>query len=283
MSNFFYIALVQPLANGLVLFYKLFGNLGVAIIAFSVFLRIILNPLTKPYMESMKRMKDLAPQIEKLKAKYKGDKVKFAQAQADFYKEKKINPGAGCLPYLLQIVILIAFFNVFTRTLSPNSNTTANFNKVLYPQLQFKENETVNTKFIYLDVTMPDTFRVSYIPFALPGPILILAALIQLISSKAMMATTSLQQSVAKQTEGSMDDMQASMQKSMTYTFPLLTIFFGMSFPSGLALYWLLFSLLQIFQQPGFDSSKLFGSWTKRLGLVKSVASEHGEQKRKQK
>src|SRR4030043_175370 len=140
--------LIQPLANGLILFYKLLGgNLGVAIIGFSIFLRFALNPLTKPYMKSMQKMKELAPQLEKLKRKYKGDKMKFAQAQADFYKQNKVSPSAGCLPYLLQIVVLIAFFNVFTRTLTPGGNIAENFNKLLYEPLKFSQNQIVNTKF----------------------------------------------------------------------------------------------------------------------------------------
>src|SRR3972149_5901029 len=99
--------LTQPLTNGLILFYRLLGsNMGLAIIGFSLFLRVLLNPLTKPYMDSMKKMKDFAPQLEKLKKKYKNDKINFGQSQADFYKNKGIKPGAGCLPYLLQIVVL---------------------------------------------------------------------------------------------------------------------------------------------------------------------------------
>src|SRR4030066_807024 len=133
--------LTQPLTNGLILFYRLLGsNMGLAIIGFSLFLRVILNPLTKPYMQSMKRMKDLAPRLEKLKAKYKDDKKGMALAQADLYKQEKINPGAGGLPYLLQIVVLIAFFNIFTTTLSSGINTTERFNQLLYSPLKFKEN-----------------------------------------------------------------------------------------------------------------------------------------------
>src|SRR3972149_9151831 len=129
--NIFTVLLTQPLANGLIVFYKLlWGNLGMAIIVFSVFLRFILNPLTKPYMDSMKKIKDLAPAIEKLKAKHKGDKVKLAQAQSDLYKERGVNPGAGCLPYIFQILILIAFFNVFTRTLTPGVDVKAKFNEL---------------------------------------------------------------------------------------------------------------------------------------------------------
>src|SRR3989337_4010918 len=147
--NFFNEILIKPLANGLILFYRLLGNdLGLAIIAFSFFLVFVLGPLTKPYMDSMKKMKELAPELDKLKKKHKGDKIKLAQAQADFYKEKGINPGAGCLPYLLQIVILIAFINVFTRTLVVDVDPAAKFNELLYEPLKFAQEEKVNTSFL---------------------------------------------------------------------------------------------------------------------------------------
>src|SRR4030065_2451800 len=98
--NIFTTILIQPLANGLIVFYKIMGgNMGLAIIGFSIFLKFILSPLTKPYMESMKKMKDVAPLLNKLKKKHSGDKVKLAQAQAELYKQKGVNPGAGCLPY----------------------------------------------------------------------------------------------------------------------------------------------------------------------------------------
>ena len=267
----FFTILTQPLANGLILFYKLLGqNLGLAIIGFSVFLRLILNPLTKPYMESMKKMKEFAPQLEKLKNKYKGDRVKFAQAQADFYKEKKINPGAGCLPYLLQIVILIAFFNVFTRTLSAGGDVTMRFNEVLYEPLKFTSGQVVNTKFLYFwDVAKPDVIKLSFLPFGIPGPIILLAAIVQFWSSKLMSPVLGQEQKVAKSTTDSKDDMQVAMQKSMTYTFPLMTIVFGMSFPSGLALYWFLFSFWQLMQQMGTSGNNQFKALFNRFKFGK--------------
>ena len=193
--------LIKPLANGLILFYKILGeNLGIAIIGFSLFLRFVLNPLTKPYMKSMQKMKELAPQLEKFKKKFKNDKVKLAQAQAEFYKQNKINPSSGCLPYLLQIVILIAFFNVFTQTLTPDGNPTERFNKLLYEPLMFSQEYEINTRFLYLDVTKPDVFHFSFIPFKLPGPILILAALIQFLSSKLMMPAVKEGSKIAQKT-----------------------------------------------------------------------------------
>ncbi|OGM21718.1 hypothetical protein A2955_03725 [Candidatus Woesebacteria bacterium RIFCSPLOWO2_01_FULL_37_19] len=248
--NIFTTILIQPLANGLILFYRLLGNnMGLAIIGFSLLLVILLNPLTKPYMNSMKKMKDLAPQLEKLKSKYKNDKMKLAQAQADFYKQKGVNPSAGCLPYLLQIVVLIAFFNVFTLTLTNHEKPAEKFNHVLYAPLKFKESETLNTKFLYLDVSKPDVIKLPFITFALPGPLLILAALAQLISVKLTSPQVNLQQKIAEKTKESTDDFQVAMQKSMTYTFPLITIFIGLRFASGLALYWLIFSGAQAYKQ----------------------------------
>jgi YidC/Oxa1 family membrane protein insertase len=267
----FTIILIQPLANGLIIFYRLLGqNLGLAIIGFSFFLRLILNPLTKPYMESMKKMKDFAPHLEKLKKKYKGDKVKLAQAQSDLYKQNGVNPASGCLPYLLQIVILIAFFNVFTRTLSGGVDTTDRFNQLLYQPLKFQQQENINTKFLYLDVTKPDVFRVSGLPFPIPGPIIFLAAVIQFVSSKIMAPVTQEVSKRAKKTPQSADDIQSAMQQSMIYTFPLLTLFFGISFPSGLAIYWLLFSLWQLVQQYNTYGWGGVKPWLLKLHLLKS-------------
>jgi YidC/Oxa1 family membrane protein insertase len=269
--DIFHILLIQPLANGLILFYKLLGsNMGLAIIAFSIFLKVILNPLTKPYMESMKKMKEIAPQLEKLKVKYKGDKMKFAQAQAEVYRQKGINPGAGCLPYLLQIVVLIAFFNVFTRTLAPDGDPTGRFNELLYAPLKFTEGQVINTSFLYLDVTKPDVFHTSLVPFPIPGPILILAALIQFLSAKIMAPYQKMEEKIAKKTPEGSDNFQVSMQKSMSYTFPLFTLIIGISFASGLALYWLMFSLAQSIQQVKSQGWGELTPFLKKFNLLKS-------------
>lgn len=268
--NIFTLLLTQPLANGLILFYRiLWNNLGLAIIAFSLFLRFVLNPLTKPYMESMRKMREYAPELEKLKKRHSGDRVKLAQAQADFYKQKGINPGAGCLPYLLQIVVLIAFFNLFTATISPGGNIAERFNKYLYPPLKFTQGESVNTKFLYLDLTKPDSFVIAPLPFPIPGPVLILATLAQIISSRLMMTYTKKEEAVAKKTPQESDDVQVAMQKSMTYTFPLITLLIGIRFPSGLALYWLVFSLSQAYQQISAEKGGL-ATFFKHPKLLKS-------------
>jgi YidC/Oxa1 family membrane protein insertase len=271
--NIFEVLLLQPLANGLVIFYKVLGgNMGLAIIGFSLFLRVVLNPLTKPYMESMKKMREYGPELEKIKNKHKNDKAKQIQAQSEFYKEKGINPGAGCLPYLLQIVVLIAFFNVFRKVLG-GGDIVANFNELLYAPLQFAKDAVINTKFLYIDITQPDTLDLG-LPFPFPGPFLILAALVQFLSAKISQPYVEVEEAMAKKTPEKEDDIQAAMQQSMIYTFPLFTLFIGIRFQSGLVLYWLLFSFYQAFQQYSTSGWGGLTPWLKKLGLLKSESKK---------
>jgi len=266
--NIFNIILVQPLTNGLFLCYKFFGqNLGVAILTFSLFLIFALRPLTKPYLASMKKIKDLEPQLAKLKKKYGTDKIKMSQVQADLYKQNKINPAAGCLPYLLQFAILIALFRVFTTALASDGTAAAKVNELLYPALKLAQGHVLNTQFLYLNISKPDTFNIPGIPFALPGLFLILATIAQFISVKITAPYIAAEESVAKKTKSETDDMQVAMQQSMTYTLPLMTLIFGLRFPSGLALYWLVFSVVNVWQQVSMSG---WGSLTPQVKKLSS-------------
>lgn len=265
--NIFTTLLTQPLANGLILFYKVLGeNMGIAIIAFAVFLRLILTPMTKPYMDSMKKMREFAPQLAKLKKKYKGDNKKFMTAQADFYKQKGINPGAGCLPLILQIVVIGVMISVFSNILSKGTGAV---NELLYAPLKFGSGATINTHFLYMDLAKPDLLKISLLPFAIPGPVLILSAIFQMFSAKMAAPLVEAETKVAKSTKGDSDDIQAAMQSSAIYTFPIITIISGVRFASGIALCWLLFSVYQVIQQ--YRSMGWGGArpWLIKLHLVK--------------
>ena len=277
--NIFTTILIQPLTNGLIVFYRLlFNNMGLAIIAFSLTLVLALKPLTKQYMESMKKMKEYAPQLAKLKEKHKSDRKKLMQAQSQFYKEKGINPGAGCLPMILQLVVLFALLQVFITALT--GSDPGKLNELLYAPLKFNPSEVINTRFLYLDVTKPDVFNIPGIPFGIPGLVLILAAVAQMISAKITSPYLENEEKLAKKTEDKKDDFQSVMQSTAVYTFPLMTLLVGGSFPSGVALYWFFFSLYQAFQQ--YRSTGLGGlkAWTKFLPVIQS---EHGNKGRDRK
>ncbi len=271
MGNIFTTLLVQPLTNGLILFYKYLGqNLGLAIILFSVLLIFALRPLTKPYMESMKKIKLLEPQLTKLKKKYGSDKVRMSQAQAELYKQNKINPTAGCLPYILQFIVLIALFRVFTTTLSSQEIASGNLNQLLYPALKFNETQSLNTKFLYMDISKPDSFKIPGISFGFPGLFLILATIAQFLSVKITSPYIKKEEMIAKKTKGGLDDTQVMMQKSMMYMMPAMTLIFGLKLPSGLALYWLVYSVINVWQQVSMSG---WGSLTPTVNLLKSSLS----------
>lgn len=237
--------------------------MGVAIIAFSIFLVLALRPLTKKSLEYMKLMKQYAPEIEKLKKRHKGDNQKFAQAQSEFYKQKGINPTAGCLPQLIQIAILFALFSVFSTVLHENNVT--GFNNLLYSPLKIAEGQTINTKFLYFDITKPDTLKLPFLPFAIPGALIFLAAAAQMISAKIASPYLAKQEKIAKKTPSETDDVLAATQSSMVYMFPLMTLLFGLSFPSGMALYWLVFSIYNAIQQYQIAGWGGATPWVRRL------------------
>lgn len=266
--------LTQPLANGLVVFYRLLGqNLGLGIIGFTLFLILALTPLVKPSMNAAKKIRAIQPEIAKLKKKYANDRQGLMKAQADLYKVKGINPTAGCLPQIIQLVILIAFYSVFTRLLSGHGTISSEFNELLYAPLKFEEGYRVNTQFLYLDVTQPDKFAINGLPFPLPGVVLIVAALVQFVSAKIAIPYVSQEEKVAETTKSEVDDFAVAMQSSMVYYLPLTTILFGIGFPSGLALYWCVFSIVSAVRQYNNFGWGGLTPWVKKLGIKARASS----------
>lgn len=90
--------------------YSITHNYGVAIILFTIIIRMLLYPLTAKQQKSMKKMQDLQPEMEKIKEKYKDNKEKQNEEMMNLYKEKNVNPAAGCLPMILTMLIIIPLF-----------------------------------------------------------------------------------------------------------------------------------------------------------------------------
>jgi YidC/Oxa1 family membrane protein insertase len=96
----------------LTLFYDLTDSWGVAIILLTLLVRLAMHPLTQKQMDSMQKMQKLQPRMKVLQEKYQDDKEKLNKEVMALYKENKINPAAGCLPLVIQLPILIIFYNV---------------------------------------------------------------------------------------------------------------------------------------------------------------------------
>ena len=101
-----------PLFKVLMWLHGIFGNWGWAIIALTLLIRMVLFPLTYKGMLSMQKMKDIAPKIKEIQAKYKGDPQRMNAAVMETYKKHGANPLGGCLPLLLQIPVFFAIYRV---------------------------------------------------------------------------------------------------------------------------------------------------------------------------
>lgn len=215
----------QPILQTLLWLYHLTGdNLGLATILLTLLIRGILIPFTLPSLRAAKKMASLKPQLDALKLKYGKDKKVFQQKQLEFYKEHKVNPAGGCLPYLAQFVVLIALYQVFMKTLDGGESILS------------------NTNFLLWDLRNKDT---TYI---LPA----LAGFLQLITSLAIMPGVENKPEKREGTKEQKEDiaeMASSMQQQMVFLMPIMTIVFAIQFPSGLALYWVITTAFSLVQQ----------------------------------
>lgn len=182
-------------------------NYGLAIILFTIVVKIVLYPLTHKQMVAMRKMQELQPKIKEIQKKYKNDPQKSQQAMMELYQKHGANPFSGCWPLLIQMPILIALFTSL-RTF---------FDPMKHPEYV----NLVHAKFLWIkNLGEAD-------PFILP----IIVAV-----------STFLQQKVTTTS-------QDQTQKTMLYVMPLFLGWVSRSFPAGLALYWVIFSIVGAIQQ----------------------------------
>ena len=102
---------------------KYVGNFGISIIVVTILIKILLLPLTLKQDKSMKEMKKLQPELEKIKKDYAHDKQMLNIKTMELYREHKVNPLGGCLPILVQLPILIALFGVLRNGIIPKDSS----------------------------------------------------------------------------------------------------------------------------------------------------------------
>jgi len=189
--------------------YAIIPNYGIVVIVFAFLIKLLLNPLTVKTFESTRKMQALAPEINKIKERYKNDPQKMSRAQMELYKSSGANPMGGCLPMLIQMPILVSVFSIFRS-------------KIEFRGAPF---------FGWIsDLSVPDTL------IELGGfPINILPVL--------MGSTMFIQQKMMAAPNADAN------QKTMMYFMNVFFLFLFYSFPSGLNLYYFVFNLLSIIQQ----------------------------------
>jgi len=233
----------RPLYNLLVFTYNVvpYRDFGISIILVTLAIKFLLMPLSRKQIESQKKMQEMQPKIKEIQAKHKGDKEKQSKALMEFYKKNKANPFSGCLPTIFQLIFLIAIyqvlFNISKASLVVDS-------KELYT---FIANPGQINQFFLGIIDLSKAVNLSHLTIrTIPQLILIfLAAGSQYFQTKMLMPF----QTPSSATKKSRPDMTQTMSKQMVYLGPLLTLFIGIKFPAGLALYWLVSTVFAIIQQ----------------------------------
>lgn len=250
MTNIIQLFLTDPLLNLLMFFYKIgFSNFGLAILFLTIFLKLVLHPLSIPSLKMIKKQKEVAGELEELKSIYGKDKKLMAQKQMELYKKHGINPASGCLPQIIQIIILFALYNVFLRVLGAIDDVSVLNSNLYFDFLRLDVGHKLNVAFLYLNLAKPDPY------YIMP----LLAGASQFVMTKMMTPSGSLakvQKEVTEKTEAKSDDVMYNMQKQMMYLGPIMTVFIGYKFPSGLVFYWFLQTVLGILQQWMVQKSK---------------------------
>lgn len=237
MSEIWNTFLISPLMNLLVLFYRYTGNLGVAIIIISFLVRLVMIPFFIPNLKTTKKQRDLKPELDKMKEKYKHDKKKQAAMQMEIFKKHGINPASGCLTNVITLIIPIALYGVINQ-ISRITDISVINSKLYVDWLQFGVGEIINTKLLFLDIGRPDR------TFILP----VLCAVLQFASSKMMMPSINKAEKLAEKTPQKSDDMMYNVQEQMLYMFPVMMLVFGFSLPSGVMLNILVSTVLTLVQ-----------------------------------
>ena len=217
--------LTKPIFNLLEIFNSYIGNMGWSIILLTLFIKTLLLPLAYKSFVSMSKLKQLQPEMEKIKERAGDDRVKLQQEMMNLYKTQKVNPAAGCLPILLQIPI---FFSLY---------------KVLFVTIEMRHAPFIGW---IKDLSAPDPTSFlnlfGLLPYSTPGPESIFGIISIGVFPILMGITMWMQQ---KLNPTPTDKTQAMIFAWMPWIF----MFMLGQFSSGLVIYWVANNTIQFIQQ----------------------------------
>ena len=247
--------------------YEATANYGLAIILFTVFIKLVTIPLSLKQQRSMKETQEIQPILEKLQKKYQNNQEKLAQEMQKLYEERKINPFGGCLLLLIQIPIIYSMFFAIAqpvkfmypeiKTPAVEQSIAAYSDKGTYKELYYIINERqdlINTEFFGIDLGIVPDFT-NWTTWIIP----ILSGLATFMSSYISKRQTKNSGASNQQTE--------SMQVYMMLVMPLMIAWISFRVPLGMGLYWFVNTLVSILLQVWMHK-KVYGVTEKETKLL---------------
>lgn len=260
--------------------YTVFNNYGIAIIVFSIILRIILIPITIKQQKSLKKSAELQEEMKEIQRKYKNNPEKLNQETIELYKREKMSPFAGCFSSIIQLVIILAVFWLVSQPLTYMKKIDPSVTNDYKTQLQQEGNQStyseiavinkfgtqderihLNMEFLGLDLSkVPSGNLNDWTVYIIP----ILYVISSVISIKITNNFAKKRQNKKKAiTDGTdvqvaeepneLETMEA-MNKNMMYMLPLMSVFIAFIAPLGLALYWFVSNVLMIIEKIIIDT-----------------------------
>jgi YidC/Oxa1 family membrane protein insertase len=232
--------IITPFTNVLLFIYNLVGqNFGVAIILFTILIRLITHPLTVAQIKGTTGMQKLQsdPRFKEMQEKYKNDKEKLAQEQMALYKELGINPFASCLPLLIQFPLLIGLYQSLYKAMANTPLDMLVLSRHLYSFIDLTKIIPMNNQFLWMDLSQPERL---YLPFLPAVGIPVLAILV--------MASTYIQSKLMTPPSSNPKDQSAMMANMMNLYMPFLMGYMGLTLASGLAVYLIVSNLISVAQ-----------------------------------
>jgi len=240
--------IISPLINVLLFIYNLVGqNFGIAVILFTILIKLLTHPLTAKQIKSTKALADLQkdPEWLEMQKKYKNDKNKLAEVQMALYKKRGVSPFSSCLPTFIQLPIIIGLYQAIIQTMGNAPLQLANLVSRVSPWLTnafkfipwLKDPITLiplDSQFLWMDLGKPERLYIPGISFGIPV-LTVLVVISSFLQSKLMSPPSS-------------DPQSKQMSGMMNIYMPLLMGWFAYSFASGLALYFLVSNVVTIFQ-----------------------------------
>jgi len=230
---------ISIFVNVLIWIYDVVGhNFGLAIILFTILIRIVTWPLNAQQLKGAAAMQELQndKDWQAIQKKYAKDREKLAQEQMRVYQEKGINPFASCLPTLIQFPIIIGLYQSINRAMAASPLDMLKLARTVsvYSFLNFEHLIPLNSKFLWMDLGRPES--IAIFGFALPTLALIVAATTYIQSKLTMPASTNP------------NDQSAQMSGMMSIYMPLMLGWFALNFASGISVYFITSNLLGIIQ-----------------------------------
>jgi YidC/Oxa1 family membrane protein insertase len=228
---------MQPMINTLiVLTHYLFNNFGVAIIVITLIVNGAMFPLTLKQVHASKAMQDLQPKIAELQKKYAKDKEKLSREQMRLFKESGVSPAGCLLPLVIQMPIWIALYQSIIRVLAVIPENLVGLSRYLYSWPIVYSTLPLENHFLWLNLASGDIF------------LALLVGGTMWVQQKMVMTPAA-------------DPRQQSQSSMMLWIMPIFFAYLTLSFPSGLALFWVTSNIFRIGVQ------YFIGGWG---GLVKT-------------